>query len=103
MVFAQLPLGEATAQKTLSFPTADGGVVSANPFGKSDKDVLLAHGGQFNKESWTQRLMLWWRQDLKGQAPRETGIRMRVEEISDVIRTKQGWVLLQVTDRAEHK
>jgi hypothetical protein len=29
--------------------------------------------------------------------------RMKVGEISDVIRTKQGWVLLQVTDRAEHK
>jgi len=65
MVVAQLPLGEATAQKTLSFPSADGGVVYANPFGKSDKDVLLAHGGQFNKESWTHRLTLWWRQDLK--------------------------------------
>lgn len=29
--------------------------------------------------------------------------RMKVGEISDVIRTKQGWVLLQVTDRAEQK
>jgi hypothetical protein len=38
-----------------------------------------------------------------GQAPRETGIRMRVDEISDVIRTRQDWILLQVTDRAEKK
>jgi pimeloyl-ACP methyl ester carboxylesterase len=49
---AMLLLGEATAQKNLSFPTEDGGVVYANPFGKSDKAVVLAHQGQFNKESW---------------------------------------------------
>jgi hypothetical protein len=29
--------------------------------------------------------------------------RMKVGEISDVMRTKQGWVLLQVTNRAEQK
>jgi parvulin-like peptidyl-prolyl isomerase len=29
--------------------------------------------------------------------------RMKVGEISDVIRTRQGWILLQVTDRAEQK
>jgi pimeloyl-ACP methyl ester carboxylesterase len=55
MVVAMLLSGEATAQKIVSFPTEDGGVVYANAFGKSDKAVVLAHGGQFNKESWDKQ------------------------------------------------
>lgn len=47
MVVAMLLLGEATAQKTLPFPTEGGGVVYANAFGKSDKAVVLAHGGHW--------------------------------------------------------
>ncbi len=53
MVFSALflvPL--ATAQTTISFPTTDGAVIYADLYGKSDKGVVLAHGGQFNKESW---------------------------------------------------
>jgi alpha-beta hydrolase superfamily lysophospholipase len=42
-----------TAQATISFPTEDGGVVFADVYGKSDKAVVLAHGGSFNKESWS--------------------------------------------------
>jgi pimeloyl-ACP methyl ester carboxylesterase len=42
----------ATAQKTISFPTEDGGVVFADLYGTSDRGIVLAHGGQFNKESW---------------------------------------------------
>jgi pimeloyl-ACP methyl ester carboxylesterase len=45
----------ATAQKTVSFPTEDGGVVFADLYGKGDRGVVLAHGGQFNKESWTKQ------------------------------------------------
>ena len=56
MFVAMLLSGEATiAQKTVSFPTEDGGVVYANAFGKSDRAVVLAHGGQFNKESWDKQ------------------------------------------------
>jgi RHH-type rel operon transcriptional repressor/antitoxin RelB len=43
----------ATAQNTISFPTEDGGVVFADIYGTSDRAVVLAHGGRFNKESWT--------------------------------------------------
>ena len=43
----------ANAQKTLSFPTEDGGLVSANLYGTADRAVLLVHGGRFTKESWT--------------------------------------------------
>jgi pimeloyl-ACP methyl ester carboxylesterase len=40
------------AQKTVSFPTADGGVVYGDLYGTGSRGVVLAHGGQFNKESW---------------------------------------------------
>ncbi len=49
VLFLALP---ATAQKTISFPTEDGGVIFADLYGTGDKAVVLAHGGQFNKESW---------------------------------------------------
>ena len=40
------------AQKTVSFPTEDGGLVYADVYGEGDGSVVLAHGGRFNKESW---------------------------------------------------
>ena len=42
----------ALAQKTISFPTQDGGLIFADIYGRGVKTVVLAHGGQFNKESW---------------------------------------------------
>lgn len=45
----------ASAQKTVSFPTEDGGVVFADLYGTGDRGVVLAHGGQFNKESWAKQ------------------------------------------------
>jgi pimeloyl-ACP methyl ester carboxylesterase len=44
--------GFALAQKTISFPTEDGGVISANLYGAGERGVVLAHGGRFTKESW---------------------------------------------------
>ena len=41
-----------TAQKTVSFPTQDGGKVCADLYGEGTRGVVLAHGGRFNKESW---------------------------------------------------
>ncbi len=40
------------AQRTVSFPTSDGGVVFADLYGQGEKGLVLAHGGRFNKESW---------------------------------------------------
>lgn len=37
----------------VSFPTQDGGVVHADVYGEGNRAVVLAHGGRFNKESWT--------------------------------------------------
>ena len=45
----------AAAQKTVSFPTEDGGIVYADIYGAGDRAVVLAHGGQFNKESWAKQ------------------------------------------------
>jgi pimeloyl-ACP methyl ester carboxylesterase len=45
----------AAAQKTVSFPTEDGGEVYANIYGTGDGGVVLAHGGPFNKESWDKQ------------------------------------------------
>src|SRR5271155_3967860 len=51
-IFALLLTASATAPKTVSFPTEDGGMVFADLYGAGDKGVVLAHGGRFNKESW---------------------------------------------------
>jgi predicted alpha/beta hydrolase len=45
----------APAQEKVSFPTQDGGVVYADIYGKGERDVVLAHGGRLNKESWEQQ------------------------------------------------
>ncbi len=37
------------------FPTADGGVVEADVYGRGEVGVVLAHGGMFTKESWTEQ------------------------------------------------
>jgi pimeloyl-ACP methyl ester carboxylesterase len=47
--------GFASAQELVSFATDDGGVVYADLYGKGARGVVLAHGGQFNKESWAKQ------------------------------------------------
>jgi len=54
-LFSVLLVGGAAAQKTVSFPTEDGGVIYADVYGEGDRDIVLAHGGQFNKESWEKQ------------------------------------------------
>ena len=45
----------ATAPKTISLPTEDGGVVFADVYGTGDRGIVLAQGGRFNKESWAKQ------------------------------------------------
>jgi pimeloyl-ACP methyl ester carboxylesterase len=40
------------AQQPISFATDDGGHICADLYGHGNKAVVLAHGGQFKKESW---------------------------------------------------
>lgn len=42
-------------QEDVSFPTRDGGVVYGTLAGRGGHAVLLAHGGRFTKESWTDQ------------------------------------------------
>jgi pimeloyl-ACP methyl ester carboxylesterase len=39
-------------EQQISFPTEDRGIIYADLYGEGDRGVVLAHGGQFNKESW---------------------------------------------------
>jgi pimeloyl-ACP methyl ester carboxylesterase len=55
VIVALLLASGAAAQKTVSFPTEDGGVVYADVYGAGDQAVVLAHGGRFNKESWQKQ------------------------------------------------
>jgi pimeloyl-ACP methyl ester carboxylesterase len=47
--------GRVEAPKHVSFPTQDGGLIFADLYGEGDRGVVLAHGGQFNKESWEKQ------------------------------------------------
>jgi pimeloyl-ACP methyl ester carboxylesterase len=40
------------AQQVTSFATQDGGLIYADVYGTGTRGVVLAHGGQFRKESW---------------------------------------------------
>ncbi|MFQ5703186.1 MAG: hypothetical protein ACE5HT_04115 [Gemmatimonadales bacterium] len=53
VAIAALALAVVGPQEHVSFPTQDGGVVHADLYGQGDRGVVLAHGGQFTKESWT--------------------------------------------------
>ena len=55
IILALLLASQAAAQRTMSFPTEDGGVVYADIYGEGDRAVVLVHGGQFNKESWQKQ------------------------------------------------
>jgi esterase/lipase len=45
------------AQERISFSTTDGGLIYADLYGAGDRGVVLAHGGQFNKESWREQAL----------------------------------------------
>lgn len=52
VVLAPLTL---VAQEHVSFRTRDGGSIYADVYGTGTRGVVLAHGGQFNKESWAKQ------------------------------------------------
>ena len=55
IIAAFLLVAAAAAQNTVSFSTEDGGLVYADIYGEAGRAVVLAHGGQFNKESWKKQ------------------------------------------------
>src|SRR5688572_3457604 len=52
LVLASLSLHAASLPKQVSIPTEDGGLIYALEYGKGRRGVVLAHGGQYKKESW---------------------------------------------------
>jgi len=56
VLIAVLAISEiSAAQELVSFPTTDGGLIYADLYGEGDHGVVLAHGGQFDKESWEEQ------------------------------------------------
>lgn len=51
-LFAAAILAGLAAAQGVSFPTQDGGLIYGDVYGKGDRAVVLAHGGQFTRESW---------------------------------------------------
>jgi len=49
---APSPSNRQAGIEHVSFPTADGGLIYADVYGKGDRGVVLALGGRFTKESW---------------------------------------------------
>jgi alpha-beta hydrolase superfamily lysophospholipase len=47
--------GLTAAQKHVSFPTPDGGLIYADLYGDGGRGVVLAHGAQFDKSSWEKQ------------------------------------------------
>lgn len=46
----------AQTPELISIKTEDGGEIYANLYGKSERGLVLAHGGRFNKESWAKQI-----------------------------------------------
>lgn len=44
-----------TAQRTVSFPAEDGGVIYGDQYGTGTRAVLLLHGGRFDRHSWANQ------------------------------------------------
>jgi len=55
VLFALVLATLGATQRTISFPTEDGGRVCADLYGQGTRGVVLAHGGRFNKESWREQ------------------------------------------------
>ena len=55
-VLAYESVGRSQAESLgVSIPTEDGGLIYADLYGSGVRGVVLAHGGQFNKESWEKQ------------------------------------------------
>lgn len=57
-IFGQKPGKQKKSPQLVSFPTQDGGTILGNLYGTGKQAVVLAHGGQFNKESWEQQAQI---------------------------------------------
>ena len=49
----------ATTRQTVSFAAGDGWLIHAHLYGEGGRGLVLAHGGRFTKESWTNQAGLF--------------------------------------------
>lgn len=56
LAFSILAAASAAAQNHLTLTTQDGAVIQADLYGKGERAIVLAHGGQFTKESWGKQV-----------------------------------------------
>jgi pimeloyl-ACP methyl ester carboxylesterase len=54
-LFVLIPLLPASGAEQISIPAQDGVMVSALTYGAGQRGVVLAHGGQYKKESWDRQ------------------------------------------------
>jgi hypothetical protein len=65
-LIAALVLARGTAaQKSVSFPTEDGGEIYADVYGEGGRAIVLARGGRFNKKVGRSKLAHSSRQDFE--------------------------------------
>jgi len=55
LAVAALTFTGCATVRTVSFPTADDGIVYADVYGRGGTSVVLAHGARFTKESWSEQ------------------------------------------------
>jgi alpha-beta hydrolase superfamily lysophospholipase len=55
LVIAVAVGGITLAQQRVTFATDDSGLIYADMYGSGSRAVVLAHGGRFNKESWSKQ------------------------------------------------
>jgi pimeloyl-ACP methyl ester carboxylesterase len=51
---ADAPAPRVVESRAVTFPSADGGVVSADLYGEGAHAVVLAHGGRYDRSSWAR-------------------------------------------------
>lgn len=68
------------AQQLVSLPTPDGGTVQADLYGAGNRGVVLAHGGRFDKSSWTKQ----------GRALADAGFRVLAIDFRAAVQSRAG-------------
>ena len=57
--------GSETKPQHITFPTEDGGTISADLYGKGERAILLTHGGRFNKGSWEKQAYVFMKSGFR--------------------------------------
>lgn len=55
VIVATVLFSGCSGPRHVYFPTEDGGLIFAEVYGQGERGVVLAHGGRFTKESWTEQ------------------------------------------------